>query len=124
MSYIMAYAFAGFTTFASILGRSAHAHDEDEIVCGCGDMEHGHDSTGYVAGIKQTFVNFASGLSMMTKLHRKTNAKRIIKASVIVLISAESGCIIAAATIDIMLYQYSAFLSIPAALLAGTLTVA
>ncbi len=124
MSYIMAYAFAGFTTFASILGRSANAHDEDEIVCGCGDMEHGNGSTGYAAGIKQTFVNFASGLSMMTKLHRKSNAKRIIKASLIVLISAESGCIIAAATIDIMLYQYSAFLSIPAALLAGTLTVA
>jgi hypothetical protein len=41
-----------------------------------------------------------------------------------VLVSAESGCIIAAATVDVMLYQYSAFLSIPAALLAGTLTVA
>jgi len=123
MSYVMAYALAGFTTFASILGRSAHAHDEDEIICGCGDMEH-HDSAGFGAGIKQTFVNFASGLSMMTRLHRKANAWRIIKASLIVLISAESGCIIAAATIDVMLYQYSAFLSIPAALLAGTLTVA
>jgi hypothetical protein len=123
MSYVMAYAFAGFTTFASILGRSSHAHDEDEIICGCGDMEH-NSKIGFGAGIKQTFVNFASGLSMMARLHRKTNARRIIKASLIVLISAESGCIIAAATIDVMLYQYSAFLSIPAALLAGTLTVA
>src|SRR6185295_16021884 len=104
MSYVMAYALAGFTTFASILGRSARAHDEEEIICGCEDMEHS-SNMGYGASIKKTFVNFASGLSMMTKLHRKTNARRIIKASLIVLISAESRCIIAAATIDVMLYQ-------------------
>jgi hypothetical protein len=118
--------FAGVTTFTSILGRSAHSNNENEIVCGCSEMvgHDDHDSKiGFKAGIKQTFVNFAVGLSMLTKLHKKRNAWRIIKASLIVLISAESGCIIAAATIDIMLYQYSAFLSIPAALLAGTLTV-
>lgn len=126
MAYIMAYAFAGFTTFASILGRSARAQNEDEIICGCSEMaEHSHDSRiGFKEGIKQTFVNFVRGLSMMTKLHRKTNSRKIIKASLIVLISAESGCIIAAATIDVMTYQYSTFLSIPAALLAGTFTVA
>ena len=86
-------------------------------------MEH-NSKIGFGAGIKQTFVNFAAGLSIMTKLRRKANARRIIKASLIVLISAESGCIIAAATIDVLLYQYSTFLSIPTALLAGTLTVA
>jgi hypothetical protein len=126
MAYIMAYALAGFTTFASILGRSAHTNNENEIVCGCSEIaEHGHDSKiGFKAGIKQAFVNFAIGLTIMTKLHKKANAGRIIKASLIVLLSAESGCVIAAATIDVVLYQYSAFLSIPAALLAGTLTVA
>lgn len=124
MAYVLAYALAGFTTFASILGRSAHAHDDNEIICGCSDMAgHNHDS-GFRAGIRQTFVNFAVGLKMMTRLHRKPNAKRIVKASLIVLISAESGCVIAAATVDIMLYQYSIFLSIPVALLVGTLTVA
>jgi hypothetical protein len=60
----------------------------------------------------------------MTRLHREPDAWRIVKASLIVLVSAESGCIIAAATVDVMLYQYSMFLSIPAALLAGTLVVA
>jgi hypothetical protein len=60
----------------------------------------------------------------MAQLHKKSNSKQIIKASLIVLITAESGCVIAAATVDIMLYQYSMFLSIPVALIVGTLTVA
>jgi hypothetical protein len=123
MAYVLAYALAGFTTFASILGRGAHARSDEEIICGCSDMAGHNHNSGFIAGIKQTFVNFAVGLKMMTKLHRKSNAKRIIKASLIVLISAESGCVIAAATVDIMLYQYSIFLSIPTALLVGTLTV-
>jgi hypothetical protein len=128
MAYVLAYAVAGFTTFTSILGRSAHAHDEEEIICGCTDMavaeeQHGHDNMSFKAGIKQTFVNFAIGLQLIPKLHRRANARRFIRASLIVLISAESGCIIAGATVDIALYQYSAFLSIPVALLAGTLTV-
>ncbi|MCI0559407.1 MAG: DUF1795 domain-containing protein, partial [Nitrososphaera sp.] len=124
MAYVLAYALAGFTTFASILGRAAHTHDDDEIICGCSDMTGNTIKTGFAAGIQQTFLNFAIGLKMMTRLHRKSNAKRVLKVSLIVLISAESGCIIAAATVDILLYQYSLFLSIPIALSAGTLTVA
>jgi putative flippase GtrA len=126
MAYVLAYAIAGFTTFASILGRSALANDEEDIICGCSDMTADHDhnnNTSFGAGIKQTFVNFARGLKMIPQLHTKSNARRFIKTSLIILISAESGCIIAGATVDIILYQYSAFLSIPAALLAGTLTV-
>jgi hypothetical protein len=122
MAYVLAYALAGFTTFASILGRSSgvHNHEEDDIICGCGP---GHDS-GFASNLKQTFASFAAGVRKMAALHREPDAWRIVKASLIVLVSAESGCIIAAATVDVMLYQYSAFLSIPAALLAGTLTVA
>ena len=120
MAYVLAYALAGFTTFASILGRAgAHAHEND-IICGCG----GPHQNGFAANLKQTFANFAAGLPRMARLYREPNAGRVVKASLIVLISAESGCIIAAATVDVMLYQYSAFLSIPAALLAGTLAVA
>lgn len=128
MAYVLAYALAGFTTFASILGRSAHTNADDAFVCGCAGMASDHDhpnsKTGFGAGIKQTFVNFATGLTMMTRIHRIKNARRVIRASLIILLSAESGCIIAAATVDIMLYQYSVFLSIPAALAAGTFTVA
>jgi citrate lyase gamma subunit len=121
MAYVLAYALAGFTTFASILGRSSGAHShEDDIICGCSP---GHDS-GFASNLKQTFASFAAGVRKMAALHKEPDAWRIVKASLIVLVSAESGCIIAAATVDVMLYQYSAFLSIPAALLAGTLVVA
>jgi hypothetical protein len=121
MAYVLAYALAGFTTFASILGRSSGAHNhEDDIICGCGP---GND-LGFASNLKQTFASFAAGVRKMAALHKEPDAWRIVKASLIVLMSAESGCIIAAATVDVMLYQYSAFLSIPAALLAGTLVVA
>lgn len=119
MAYVLAYVLAGFTTFASILGRSAHNH-EQEIMCGC-SMEH---DSGFASNFRQTFANFATGLRKMAALHKEPGAWRVVKASLIVLVSAESACIIAAATVDVMLYQYSAFLSIPVALLAGTLAVA
>jgi hypothetical protein len=102
------------------LGRSsgAHSHEEEEIMCGSA-----HDSK-FRSNFTQTFANFVTGLSKVTRLYREPDAWKIAKASLIVLVSAESGCIIAAATVDVMLYQYSTFLSIPAALLAGTFTVA
>jgi hypothetical protein len=120
MAYVLAYALAGFTTFASILGRGGAHNHEEEILCGC-STDHASE---FAANFKQTFANFGAGLRKMTRLHREPDAWRIVKASLIVLVSAESGCIIAAATVDVMLYQYSMFLSIPAALLAGTLVVA
>jgi hypothetical protein len=123
MSYALAYATAGFTTFVSILGRHAHGDQEEMMICGCGDIEH-DTSLGFVSGTKQTFVNFGAGLSRLRRLSNDSKSWRLVRASVLVLVSAESGCVIAAATIDLMFYQYSVFLSIPAALLAGTLTVA
>jgi len=132
MAYMMAYALAGFTTFASILGRgrSRHEHDHiadnedmDIIMCGCSGSDHDF-SRGFVYSIKQTFLNFGTGLRRMTTLYRQPGARKTIKSSLIVLFSAESGCIIAAATVDVMMYQYSTILSIPSALLVGTFTVA
>ena len=132
MAYLMAYALAGFTTFVSILGRTRIAmkinetEHIDAIVCGCSHMtEHSTSSPGgYLVSLKQTFQSFVFGLSVLTRIHKLPDASRIFKASLLVLLSAESGCIIAAATVDVVLYQYSSFLSIPVALLAGTLTVA
>jgi hypothetical protein len=59
----------------------------------------------------------------MAALHKKPDAWKIVKTSLIVLVSAESGCIIAAA-VEVMPYQYSTFLSVPASLLAATLALA
>jgi hypothetical protein len=36
---------------------------------------------------------------------------------------ADSGCMIAAATVDVIMYQYSTFLSIPSVILSGAFTV-
>jgi hypothetical protein len=130
MAYVMAYALAGFATFLSILGRTrttSTGHQHDSLVSGCAgfaDHESGHSTMGFASALKQTFVDIGAGLNILPRLHELPNSGRIVRASLLVLLSAESGCIIAAATVDVMLYQYSAFLSIPIALSAGTLTVA
>lgn len=48
--------------------------------------------------------------------------KMILKTSVIILITAESACILTAETVGIF-YNYSILLSVPLALFAGALTV-
>ena len=46
-----------------------------------------------------------------------------LKTSLIILVTAETACILAAETIDLIFYKHSMFLSIPLALLAETLAV-
>lgn len=49
--------------------------------------------------------------------------KYILKTSIIVLITAESACILTAETVTLLFYQYSMFVAIPLALLIGTFTL-
>jgi len=49
--------------------------------------------------------------------------KYILKTSMIVLITAESACILTAETVTLLFYQYSIFVAIPLALLVGTFTL-
>ena len=49
--------------------------------------------------------------------------KTILKTSLVILITAESACILTAETVDLIFYKYSVALSIPLALLAGAFTV-
>ena len=49
--------------------------------------------------------------------------KYIVRTSVFILIIAESACILTAETVDLVFYNYSLFLSIPLALLAGVFTI-
>jgi hypothetical protein len=46
-----------------------------------------------------------------------------LKTSLIVLITAETACIITAETVDLIFYKQAIYLSIPLALLAGAFTV-
>lgn len=47
----------------------------------------------------------------------------ILKASIFILITAESVCILTAEIVDLILYNHSLLLSIPLALIAGAFTV-
>ena len=49
--------------------------------------------------------------------------KNILKTSLIILITAESACILTAETVTLLFYQYSLFLAIPLALIIGTFTL-
>jgi hypothetical protein len=56
-------------------------------------------------------------------LYKQNNLKTILKTSLVILITAESVCILTAETVDLIFYKYSVLLSIPLALLAGAFTV-
>jgi hypothetical protein len=49
--------------------------------------------------------------------------RKILKASLVILITAESACILTAETVDIIFYNYSILLSVPLALIAGAFAV-
>jgi hypothetical protein len=127
-SFLLAYGVAGCTAFISILGR-ARSHRQsrsmNEVMkCGCDDiLAHGSD-LGFKAGLVSTFTYFRSGMVELKRLRRVRNSRRIIKTALFILVTAESACIVTTAAVDFMLYRYSIFLSIPLAMLCGSLVVA
>ena len=70
-----------------------------------------------------TFRFFIKGIRKILYLKNEPNLKYILKTSMIILITAESACILTAETIGIVFYNYSILLAIPLALLVGALTV-
>jgi hypothetical protein len=56
-------------------------------------------------------------------LYNQRNLKNILKTSLVILISAETACILTAETVDLIFYKYFILLSVPLALLAGAFTV-
>jgi hypothetical protein len=123
IAYAMGYALAGFTTFATILGRyNYYGSSRKKIDSCCAVLEQGAGS-GFLSNLRTTFRNFAVGIAMMPQLYRQPNLKYIMKMSLYILITAESACILTAETVDLIFYQYSILLSIPLALLAGAFVV-
>ena len=59
----------------------------------------------------------------MSGLRNQSELNYILKTSLILLITAESACILTAETIGIIFYNYSIVLSIPLVLLVGALTI-
>jgi hypothetical protein len=120
LGYIMGYALASFTTFVTILGRynlkNARIHS-------CCSVLEQQSNKGFLPNLIITFKNFGVGISKLFSLHRQSNIKYILKASLIILVTAETACILTAETIDLIFYKQSIILSIPLALLAGSLAV-
>lgn len=121
IAYAMGYALAGFTTFATILGRYNYGSSKKIDSC-CSVLEQGAGS-GFLSNLRTTLRNFAVGIAMMPQLYRQPNLKYIMKTSLYILITAESACILTAETVDLIFYQYFILLSIPLALLAGAFAV-
>ena len=121
IAYAMGYTLAGFTTFATILGRYNYGSN-DKIDSCCSVLEQ-RAGSGFIQSIKTTFRNFTVGIAKMPQLHQQPNLKYILKTSLFILVTAESACILTAETVDLIFYQYYLLLSVPLALLAGAFTV-
>jgi hypothetical protein len=123
IAYAMGYALAGFTTFATILGRyNYYGSSKKKIDSCCSVLEQGAGS-GFLSNLKTTLRNFVVGIAVMPQLYKQPNLKYIMNTSLYILITAESACILTAETVDLIFYQYSILLSIPLALLAGAFAV-
>lgn len=120
IGYGFGYAAAGFATFMTILGRYDIRNTRIDTCCSVLEQ---FSSKGFLLNVIWTFKNFELGISKTPHLHRQSQLKKILKTSLVILITAESACIITAETIDLIFYNYSIFLALPLALLAGSFTV-
>jgi hypothetical protein len=121
IAYVMGYCLATFTTFVTILGRYRYASG-DRIDSCCSVLEQGTNKD-FLSNVVTTFKNFGLGLRKLKELPSQPNLKEILKTSLVILITAETACIITAETIDLIFYKQAFYLSIPLALLAGAFTV-
>jgi hypothetical protein len=122
IAYSLGYALAGFTTFATILGRYDYG-SLNGTMCSCCSVLEQNSQRGFISNLKVTFKNFTVGIKKLPYLYRQQNLRIILKTSLVILVTAESVCILTAETVDLIFYKYSIMLSIPLALLAGAFTV-
>ena len=121
LGYGLGYSAAGFATFMTILGRYDLRNTRIDSCCSVLDQQ---SSKGFLSNLIMTLKNFGLGLSRLHHLNdQPPNLKQILKTSIVILITAESACILTAETIDLIFYKSSVLLSIPLALLVGSFTV-
>ena len=117
-AYAMGYALAGFTTFITILGRYNLSSSKQDM-CSCCSVLEQDSNKGFIPNLSITFRNFAVGLQRLPSLYKQPSLRSILKTSLVILVTAESVCILTAETVDLIFYRYSILLSVPLALLAG-----
>jgi hypothetical protein len=119
LSYVTGYSLAALTTFITILGRTKPGQRID----GCCSVLHQQANKGFASNLILTFRNFGVGISRLFHLSKYSNIKGIIKTSIIILITAESACILTAEIADLIFYKQSVLLSSILGLLIGSFTV-
>lgn len=117
----MGYLLATFTTFVTILGR--YKYDSCDRIDSCCSVLEQDPNKDFLSNVVIIFKNFALGLRKMKELPKQPNLREILKTSLVILVIAETACIITAETIDLIFYRQAIYLSIPLALLAGAFTV-
>jgi hypothetical protein len=125
IAYILGFALAGFSTFMTILGRY-NFKDQGNLkpVQGCCSFLEESTNKGFFYSMIFTFQSFKKGLSQFLVHRSHHHMKHILKESMVILVTAESACILTAETTTLLLFQYSFLLAIPLALLGGTFTLA
>src|SRR5919106_4640583 len=113
----MGYLLATFTTFVTILGRYRYA-SEGRIDSCCSVLEQDTNKD-FLSNVVATFKNFGLGLRKLKELSKQPNLREILRSSLIILVTAETACIITAETVDVIFYRQAFYLSILLALLAG-----
>ena len=123
-AYFLGFAIAGFSTIMTILGRWEFNDDGNiKKIQGCCSFLEGNSNKGFLFNMKFTFLNFGKGLAQFIHHRNNPQIKSILKTSIVILITAESACILTAETVTLVFYQYSMYLAIPLALLIGTFTL-
>lgn len=105
----------------TILGRYKYASG-DRINSCCSVLEQDNNKD-FVSNVAITFKNFGLGLRKLKEIPKQPNLGEILKTSLLILVTAETACIITAETLDFIFYKQAFYLSIPLALLAGAFTV-
>jgi hypothetical protein len=124
IAYFLGFAIAGFSTFMTILGRWDFDNNGNiKKAQSCCTFLEGNSNKGFLFNFKFTFLSFGKGLSQFIQHRNNPQMKSILKTSIIILITAESACILTAETVTLIFYPYSMFLAIPLALLVGTFTL-
>ena len=119
LGYIAGYGLVAFTTFMTILGRY-NFNDKIDNCCSILDQQ---SNKGFIPNLLTNLKNFGLGVTKIPHLYVQPNLKQILKTSIMILITAESGCILIAETIDLIFYTQSIFLSVVLALIGGSFVV-
>jgi hypothetical protein len=118
--FILGFALAGFLTLCTILGRMKSTPQGSFEHDGCSVLAH---PSSFFMSLRSTVFAFLIGIRILYKLPSLPNSSVIIKNALIILITAESCCIITAEIVDMIFYRSALLFSIPMAIAGGAASI-